>query len=199
MIIAKQMDVRSNIKEYFDLAYNGEAIVIPRKQGKNVVIISEERYNSLRQAERVETYAGVLSQRAGSRGATGIRVQIPEDNSARNIQVTDIREDNLNKLKCIVALEEDWNGNGAGVIPDEVIRQAEDLLMTLPVQPEIFPTALQTIQFEYDNSRRDHIEIELDGSDRAGIFEVTYFGQEREETISSDPDSIRERVMQFYG
>ena len=34
MIIAKQMDVRSNIKEYFDLAYNGEAIVIPRKQGK---------------------------------------------------------------------------------------------------------------------------------------------------------------------
>lgn len=199
MIIAKQMDVRTNIKEYFDLAYGGEAIVVPRKQGKNVVIISEERYNSLKQAERVETYAGALSQAVSGRGVGGIRTQISEDNSARSIQATDVRTDNLNKLKNIAALEDGWNGNGAGAIPEEVIRQAEDLLMILPIQPEVFPTALQTIQFEYDNSRRDHIEIEIDGSETASVFEVKYFGQESEETISSDPDSIRERVMQFYG
>ncbi len=199
MIIAKQMDIRSNIKEYFDLAYDGEAIVVPRKQGKNVVIISEERYNSLSQIERMETYAGAVSQMESGRGAVGQRAQIPEDNSAGSIQPVDVRTDNLRKLKSIAALKDGWNGNGAEAIPGEVIRQAEKLIKCMPVQPEIFPTALQTIQFEYDNARRDHIEIEIDGSDTADIFEVTYFGQEREEAISADPDSICERVMKFYG
>ena len=41
MIIAKQMDVRSNIKKYFDMAFDGEPVVVPRKQDRNVVIISE--------------------------------------------------------------------------------------------------------------------------------------------------------------
>ena len=37
MVIARQMDVRSNIKKYFDLAFEGETVMIPRKQAeKNV-------------------------------------------------------------------------------------------------------------------------------------------------------------------
>ena len=41
MIIAKQMEVRANIKEYFDMACGGEVVIVPRKQDHNVVIISE--------------------------------------------------------------------------------------------------------------------------------------------------------------
>ena len=57
-LIAKQMDVRSNIKKYFDMAHEGEIIIIPRKENKNVVIISEAEYDRLKQFDRIKAYAG---------------------------------------------------------------------------------------------------------------------------------------------
>ena len=45
--IARQVDVRSNIKKFFDMAYEGEALLVPRKENKNVVIISEKEYKEL--------------------------------------------------------------------------------------------------------------------------------------------------------
>ena len=50
MIATKQMDLRANIKKYFDLAFNGETIVVSRKENKNVVVISEQEYNELQRA-----------------------------------------------------------------------------------------------------------------------------------------------------
>lgn len=44
MTIVKQTDLRNNIKKYFDLAFFGENIIIPRKDNKNVVVISEKEY-----------------------------------------------------------------------------------------------------------------------------------------------------------
>lgn len=44
MIVAKQMDIRANIKEYFDLAAGGETLFVPRIGNKNVFIISQEAY-----------------------------------------------------------------------------------------------------------------------------------------------------------
>ena len=52
MIATKQMDLRANIKKYFDLAFNGETIVVSRKENKNVVVISEQEYNELQRAKR---------------------------------------------------------------------------------------------------------------------------------------------------
>ena len=46
MIATKQMDIRANIKKYFDLAFNGETIIVSRKQNKNVVVISEAKKNA---------------------------------------------------------------------------------------------------------------------------------------------------------
>ena len=56
-MIVKQMDVRSNIRKYFDIAYEGEAVIVPRKQDHNVVIISEAEYNKLMQERRLNAYA----------------------------------------------------------------------------------------------------------------------------------------------
>ena len=52
MIVTKQMDLRANIKKYFDLAFNGETIVVSRKENKNVVVISEQEYNELQREKR---------------------------------------------------------------------------------------------------------------------------------------------------
>ena len=56
MLTIKQMDLRANIKKYFDLAFNGEAIIVSRKQNKNVVVISEAEYNELQKAKRNAEY-----------------------------------------------------------------------------------------------------------------------------------------------
>ena len=58
---------------------------------------------------------------------------------------------------------------------------------------------MMTIQFEFDNSRHDHMELEIGGSDNAELFIVTYFGSETEEEISVVAETISERVLQFYG
>lgn len=50
------MDIRANIKKYFDLAFSGEAVIVPRKQNKNVVIVSESEYNDLQKAKRNKEY-----------------------------------------------------------------------------------------------------------------------------------------------
>ena len=50
MIVTKQMDLRANIKKYFDIAYDGEPVIVSRKKNKNVVIISESKYNEMEKA-----------------------------------------------------------------------------------------------------------------------------------------------------
>ena len=62
MIVTKQMDLRANIKKYFDLAFNGETIVVSRKENKNVVVISEQEYNELQRAKRNAEYLAKLDR-----------------------------------------------------------------------------------------------------------------------------------------
>lgn len=61
MIATKQMDVRSNIKKYFDMAFNGEPVIVSRKENKNVVIISEAEYNKLEKAKKNAEYLATLN------------------------------------------------------------------------------------------------------------------------------------------
>ncbi|MCM1183834.1 MAG: type II toxin-antitoxin system Phd/YefM family antitoxin [Roseburia sp.] len=62
MIATKQMDVRANIKKYFDMAFDGEPVIVSRKENKNVVIISEAEYNELAKAKRNAEYLAKLDQ-----------------------------------------------------------------------------------------------------------------------------------------
>lgn len=62
MIATKQMDLRANIKKYFDLAFNGETVVVSRKENKNVVVISEREYNELQKAKRNAEYLAMLDK-----------------------------------------------------------------------------------------------------------------------------------------
>ncbi len=186
MVIAKQMDIRSNIKKFFDMAYEGEPVIVPRKQGRNVVIISENEYNRMNQAARLSSYAVSLSEATGNDRFISARAD-------------DLKTHNLNKLGQIRSLRDNWNGNGAPALPKDVINRVEALISELVIQPEVFPTALGTIQLEYDNSRRDHMEIEISGSDNAELFMIKYNGEESYETIPATADEINKRIGEFYG
>ena len=62
MIATKQMDVRANIKKYFDMAFNGESVIVSCKGNKNVVIISESEYNELEKAKKNTEYLAKLDR-----------------------------------------------------------------------------------------------------------------------------------------
>lgn len=62
MIATKQMDIRANIKKYFDLAFDGEPIIVSRKANRNVVVISEKEYNELQKAKRNAEYLQMLDR-----------------------------------------------------------------------------------------------------------------------------------------
>ena len=61
MTIAKQMDFRSNLKKYFDMAFSGEPVIIPRKENRNVVILSEKEYKAMEKARNNEAYLKMLA------------------------------------------------------------------------------------------------------------------------------------------
>lgn len=186
MTIAKQIDIRSNIKKYFDMAYGGDTIIVPRKENKNVVIISEEEYKRLSQKNRMTAYADLYNSGIFEPGRT---VSIKGS----------VKEDNLNKLEIIRRLKGDWNGNGAEVFPRTLVGKVVEIIDNLAIQPELFPTALGTIQLEYDNARQDHMEIEIGEGESAEVFIASYDGTERYETIEASFRAINEKVSEFYG
>ena len=63
MIAAKQMDVRANIKKYFDMAFDGDPVIVSRKENKNVVIISEAEYNEMAKARKNAEYLAMIDKR----------------------------------------------------------------------------------------------------------------------------------------
>ena len=62
MIVAKQMDVRDNIKSFFDIAFSGESVFVPRKENKNVYIISQAEYEELQRAKHNAEYLEKLDR-----------------------------------------------------------------------------------------------------------------------------------------
>lgn len=185
-MIVKQADLRANIKKFFDIAYEGEPVIVPRKLDKNIVIISEDEYNRLKSDIRTTSYAKRLSQ------------TFKDGKSDRQMTGGNVRAHNMEKLEVIAKLKEGWNGNGAPSFSKGFIRDVKKLLEELAIQPEVFPTALGTIQLEYDNQRRDHMEIEIDGSDTAEVFIVNYDGEEIIESVAAVPEAINERAGAFY-
>ena len=60
--IVKQTEFRENLKKYFGLAAEGEAVVIPRKENKNVVIISEREYKLIEKTLQNARYMAMLEE-----------------------------------------------------------------------------------------------------------------------------------------
>lgn len=62
MIAAKPIDLRENLKTYLDNAFNGEPVMVSRKNNQNVVILSEREYNELTKAKRNAEYLAKLQR-----------------------------------------------------------------------------------------------------------------------------------------
>lgn len=92
-------------------------------------------------------------------------------------------------------LPDNWNGNGAVSISCNIIKRAITLLSEIEFIPEIFPTARNTVQFEFDKND-NYLEIEI-FSDYYNIYqEINGVEKEYRETVVMKIEDVIER---FYG
>lgn len=137
--------------------------------------------------------------------STGISYDLPgytfsdQKIYVEKISVNSEKASNVEKLEQIAELEDGWDGDGAGAFSAALIQTVRDIVVSLDRQPEIFPTACDTIQMEYDHEDGSYLEIEISDDNRAKVFSVDCNGEERLSFVEACPYAICEVVSSFYG
>lgn len=101
--------------------------------------------------------------------STNFTQELVYDNGGLSVYFTSVGDaavnpgarENLSILSELAQLESDWNSNGAAGFSAQLIARCRDLVKGFNNQPDIFPTAQGSIQFEWDNDIGDYLEIEL--------------------------------------
>ena len=108
------------------------------------------------------------------------------------------RKDNIKLLKSFSDLPKGWNGNGAKSISLSLINRCIDLISfpDLNYQPDIFPTARESIQFEYEKPDGSYLEIEV-YEDNISYLYITKNGEETEHE-SADWQDILRLIYEFH-
>lgn len=154
------------------------------------VPLSNKRIDSYVSCQEVYTTAGIRGVFSG---------KVWSMNTANERQVMGGEAD-LARLQEIAALPPDWNGYGAKPFPTQLIKKCEEILRALPVPPEIYPTARQSVQLQYELPDRSYLEFEV-FADRTVCLQVPkrVYADATEEEISTDErDRIREITAAFY-
>lgn len=171
MVYAKSMDVRDNFKSWCGQVANGEIIQISRPGNNFVYMINQETYEKLSRERRVAAYTSYL---------------YGKDKIV-----------NLKRLSEIEKLPDNWNNNGAEHISPQIIKKVRTLLMSMTFQPEVFPTACDAIQLEWENDKKEYLEMEI-LDDTINVFQIDAEGGEEQRTIGFDESVVNSIVEEFY-
>ena len=103
---------------------------------------------------------------------------------------------NLERLNEFSLLQKGWNGYDADPPDGIVIHKARQLLWELlRYQPEVFPTARNSIQFEYEKIDGGYLEVEI-FSDRYGVYgeigDVPFVDEEYTDVVE-----VKEIIQRF--
>lgn len=138
--------------------------------------------------------------------ATCISFNVPGYSNNKNtisgvdkVIVNEEKLQNIKKLETIAMLQDNWNANGAKAFSANLISKVRNIIVFLEIQPEIFPTACESLQLEYDKQDGSHMEIELTESENAEIFVVDSMGGESIRNIRASIEVINKVVNDFYG
>lgn len=105
---------------------------------------------------------------------------------------------NIELLNSFLNLEVDWDNEGALPLPTSIISKMRGIIFFLHHQPDIFPTARDSIQFEYEKDDGDYLEFEL-FEDRLKMFKMAPNGDTNTSFIPLDISTINKAVDEFYG
>ena len=105
----------------------------------------------------------------------------------------------LEKLNQILNLPDNWDGNNAKSFSTKLIEKAGYILIRLKVQPEVFPTACNTMQLEYEKDDGSYLEFEIAEDGNAKVFMIDSEGNEKHLFIEANSEEINNIVRSFYG
>ena len=106
-----------------------------------------------------------------------------DDLIIKKIDMSEEKINNLKKIDQIAYLEDGWNGNKARAFKKPLISMVRRIITSLDLQPEVFPTACDSIQLEYDKENGAYLEIEVNLEDTWEVFEICCDGQEKFSSI----------------
>ena len=107
----------------------------------------------------------------------------------------------IKRLKDIENLAFDWNGYGAKPFSSALIDKCERIVSLLSVQPSIYPTGRNSIQFQYELEDRSYLEVEI-FENMTMCLQVPkriYSEAIEFELTNSEDTQIKEIVEDFYG
>lgn len=109
----------------------------------------------------------------------------------------ELLQKNLNTLHDISLLADNWNGYGANSFSKNLIERVRVLLNGLNMQPNIFPTANDSIQFEYEKEDGSYLEIQVTEDN---FYEVYRRDDKGNRTFSIDTKigSMNREVNDFF-
>lgn len=105
---------------------------------------------------------------------------------------------NLRKLDEIRTLPRNWNGNGAKRFSRKIINRAKNLLLNLDRQPQVFPTANDSIQIEYDGDENSYLEFQVTKKRTLHFYKVDKIGVEKMGIIPCSPYAVNALLEKFY-
>ena len=105
---------------------------------------------------------------------------------------------NLLKLEEIKTLKRNWNGNKAKPIPRKIINKTKTLIINLDKQPQIFPTANDSIQIEYDGINNSYLEVLVTKKSSLEFYKVDRLGEEKNGSIPVSSFALNELIEEFY-
>lgn len=104
----------------------------------------------------------------------------------------------LLKIEQIKSLENNWNNNGASKFSEKLIERSISILNTLPFEPDVFPTARDSIQFEYEKASGEYLEFEIFET-WINVFMINADESEDEYKLSSNENiKLKNLVEGFY-
>lgn len=111
------------------------------------------------------------------------------------VEVT-MMQKNLNRIKEIGCLKDNWNNNGADAFNTKILDKASNFIAMLQKQPQVYPTARDSIQFEYENERGDYLEFEMFDRNKLSM----YFCSANDEEVNKEVavEEVNGIVRDFY-
>lgn len=154
--------------------------------------------NANRDEATTTTFLTVQNVKESELSTTDTKEIVGTVNQSRESAVSESLERNIKKLLAIRNLKNNWNGEGAKAFTIQLLDSVKNIVKDLEIQPEIFPTALNTIQFEYDGQNDSYLEIEISDSNVARLYTIDRNGEEHYGSVNTSAGAINKLVNEFY-
>lgn len=106
-----------------------------------------DKYTEIIRSDTAEICQTYTIKKGMNYSLPGYYMYKAKDLSVENVVMNEEKIFNLKKLDQIAYLEDGWNGNTARAFEKQLISMVRRIITALDVQPELFPTACDSVQF----------------------------------------------------